>query len=349
MAHPTITPAIDALAGGRDLSSDQAAEVLQAIMAGEAGEVDIAAFLIALRTKGETVDELAGLAQAMRSLAARVQTGRDDLLDTAGTGGGRSTFNVSTTAALIAAGAGCAVAKHGNRSATSRSGSADVLEALGARIDLGPDAVAQCIREGGFGFMFAPTHHQATRFVVPVRKQLAVRTAFNLLGPLTNPAGARRQLIGVADPAFLEVVAGALARLGVDRALVVSSEDGLDEMSIAGRTQVAEVTGQPDGGSPRIDRYAVSPEDLGLRPASLDEVRGGEPPENAQTTRRILGGEPGAPRDLAVLNGGAAIYAAGRVDSLEAGVSAAARAIDDGSALAALDGFVSRTQELAAA
>ena len=188
----------------------------------------------------------------MRELAAHVPTTRGDLLDTAGTGGGRRTFNVSTTAALIAAGAGCAVAKHGNRSATGPSGSADLLEALGARIDLAPEGVARCIEEAGFGFMFAPAHHQATRFVIPVRRELAVRTIFNLLGPLTNPAGATRQLIGVADVRFLDTVAGALARLGVERALVVCGEDGLDEVSIAGPTHVAEVSGEER--SPLHDR-----------------------------------------------------------------------------------------------
>src|SRR5271154_6333608 len=188
MPNAILTRAIDALASRRDLSADETAEVLNQIMNGEVSETQIAGFLIALRTKGETVDELAGLARTMRALAAHVPSERDDLLDTAGTGGGRSSFNVSTTAALIAAGAGCAVAKHGNRSATSRSGSADLLEALDA-----------CIDEAGFGFMFAPAHHQATRFVMPVRRDLAVRTVFNLLGPLTNPAGARRQLIGVSD------------------------------------------------------------------------------------------------------------------------------------------------------
>src|SRR6476619_4003995 len=204
---------------------------MREIMQGEASEIEIAGFLIALRAKGETEEELAGLAETMRELATPVRCDRDDLLDTAGTGGGRTTFNVSTTAALIAAGAGCAVAKHGNRSATSLSGSADLLEALGARIDLDPPSVARCIAEAGFGFMFAPAHHQATRFVVPVRKELAVRTIFNFLGPLTTPAGARRQLIGVADPAYLDTMAGALAQLGAVKALVVSSADGLDEMS----------------------------------------------------------------------------------------------------------------------
>src|ERR671932_1490619 len=207
MPNPVITQALDALASRRDLSAEQTAAVLAEVMAGNASEVETAGVLIALRTKGETVEELVGLATTMRRLAKPVVTGRDDLIDTAGTGGGRPTFNVSTTAALIAAGAGCAVAKHGNRSATGMSGSADVLEALGVRLDLAPDAVARCIADVGFGFMFAPAHHQATRFVVPVSKQLGVRTTLNFLGPLTNPAGASRQVIGVSDPAFLDTMA----------------------------------------------------------------------------------------------------------------------------------------------
>jgi len=342
MGGDVLTRAIDAVAGGRDLSADEAAEVLAVIMAGDATEPQIAGFLVGLRAKGETVDEVAGLARTMRELAAHVETGRDDLLDTAGTGGGTTTFNVSTTAALIAAGAGCAVAKHGNRSATSLSGSADVLEALGARIDLGPEDVAACIREVGFGFMFAPAHHQAMRFVVPVRKALAVRTVFNFLGPLTNPAGATRQLIGVSDPAVLEVVAGALGRLGVDRALVVCGEGGLDEMSTAGRTQVVEVTGGGDGEA-TIERYGVEPADVGLPTGATEALAGGTPAENAQVTRRILAGDAGPPRDVAVLNAGAAIYAGGRAETLEAGVRAAEAAIDDGRAEAALAAFVERT------
>src|SRR6184192_3088197 len=271
MPNAILTRAIDALASRRDLDTDETAEVLAEIMHGEVSETQIAGFLVGLRTKGATVDELTGLARTMRALAAHVPTTREDLLDTAGTGGGRTTFNVSTTAALIAAGAGCAVAKHGNRSATSSSGSADVLEALGARIDLGPRAVAECIRDAGFGFMFAPAHHQATRFVVPVRKELAVRTIFNFLGPLTNPAGARRQRIGVSDPRFLETLAGALARLGVDRALLVSSEDGLDEMSTSAPTNVVEVNRD------EISRYVMTAADAGLPEAGPDAVRGGTP------------------------------------------------------------------------
>jgi len=338
-----LTQAIDAVASGRHLSADEAAEVLEVIMAGDASEVQISGLLIALRTKGETVDELAGLARTMRALSAAVSTSREELVDTAGTGGGRSTFNVSTTAALIAAGAGCAVAKHGNRSATGRSGSADVLEALGIRIDLEPQAVGTCIDELGFGFMFAPRHHQATRFVVPVRKELAVRTIFNFLGPLTNPACARRQLIGVSDPAYVEIMAGALAILGVDRALVVSSHDALDEMSISAPTTVVEVDGAD------LKTYTVRPEDVGLSTiADHDVVAGGSPADNAATARAIFGGETGPRRDIAVLNAGAAIYAAGRADDIAGGVEAAQAAIDDGSVTRTLDDLIARTVALAA-
>jgi len=342
MPNPILTAAIDALASRRDLSAEQTAEVLAEIMHGEVSETQIAGFLIALRTKGETVEELAGLARTMRDLAAHVPSEREDLLDTSGTGGGRSTFNVSTTAALIAAGAGCAVAKHGNRSATSRSGSADLLEALGARIDLGPQGVAACISEAGFGFMFAPTHHQATRFVVPVRRELAVRTIFNLLGPLTNPAGARRQLIGVSDAAFLQTMAGALARLGVDRALLVSSEDGLDEISAGAPTRVVEVNGE------QITSYVLEPSAVGIEPhpvAAGDGLAGGTPEQNAAVTRAILqgpgsDGERPAGEDLAVINAGAAIYAAGATETISDGVQAAREALADGRAAAALERYV---------
>jgi anthranilate phosphoribosyltransferase len=341
LPNPVLTSAIDRLAAREDLTTDRMAAVLAEIMDGNASEVETAAVLIALRTKGETVDELVGLASTMRRFASPVTTGRDDLIDTAGTGGGRQTFNVSTTAALIAAGAGCAVAKHGNRSATGLSGSADVLEALGVRIDLDPAAVARCIEEVGFGFMFAPAHHGATRFVVPVRKELAVRTIFNFLGPLTNPAGATRQVIGVSDPAFLEVIAGALARLGAKKALVVSSADGLDELSTAGVTRVVEV----EGGALRS--YEVTPEDVGLSRCVYEDVAGGPPEANAETTRRIFAGVDGPARDLAVLNAGAAIYAAGRAEGLESGVRAAEEAVDSGAAARALGRLVELTGKLA--
>ena len=340
MPTTVLTEAIDALASGHDLSADQAAATLAEIMAGNATEVQTAAVLIALRTKGETVEEVVGLARTMRRFATPVTPTRTDLIDTAGTGGGRQTFNVSTTAALIAAGAGCAVAKHGNRSATSQSGSADVLEGLGVRIDLSPEAVARCIDNVGFGFMFAPAHHSATRFVVPVRKELAVRTIFNVLGPLTNPAGAQRQVIGVSDPAMLDTVARAAAQLGTVRALVFHGDDGLDELSTLGTTQVFAVR---DGA---VSNYVLAPEDVGLSRARFEDVAGGSPADNAQTARRIFAGEPGPARDLAVLNAGGAILVSGAVETLAEGVRAAEAAIDSGAVSATLERLIAMTQEL---
>ncbi|HEU4977172.1 MAG TPA: anthranilate phosphoribosyltransferase [Baekduia sp.] len=341
MPNDVLTSAIDALASRRDLSLEEAGAVLREIMAGNAEDAQVAAFLIALRTKGETVDEIAGLAGAMRDLATPVPTRRHDLLDTAGTGGGRRTFNVSTTAALVAAGAGCAVAKHGNRSATGLSGSADVLEALGARIDLAPDHVGRCIDEVGFGFMFAPAHHAATRWVIPARKALAVRTIFNFLGPLTNPAGARRQVVGVSDPDYLEVLAGALARLGCDRALVVAGDDGLDEMSISAPTHVVEVNGD------ELRRYQVTPADVGLAVADPSAIAGGRPEENAATTHAVFAGRDGADADLVLINAGAAIYAAGAADDLREAVDAARESIASGAASRTLEEYVRLSGELA--
>ena len=341
MPNPVLTQAIDRLARREDLSAGEAGTVLAEIMHGEVSDVQISAFLIALRTKGETAGELAGLARTMRELATPVVLpgpARDDLLDTAGTGGGRTTFNVSTTAAIVAAGAGCAVAKHGNRSATGLSGSADLLEALGARLDVSAAGVARCIAEAGFGFMFAPAHHSATRFVVPVRRELAVRTIFNFLGPLTNPAGATRQVIGVSDAGMMDTMASALAQLGVTRALVVSSEDGLDELSTSAPTRVVEVNGE------QIDRYSVTPADCGLPEAAPEAVAGGHPADNARVTRAILAGEDGPPRDLTALNAGAAIYAAGRASSIPEGVGLALEAIDSGAAARTLDAYVELSQ-----
>lgn len=331
MPNEILTRAIDAVASGEHLSADHASSVLAEVMEGRVSEVQTGAFLIALRAKGETVPELIGLARTMRALATPVDAGRPDLVDTAGTGGGPSTYNVSTTAALIAAGAGRAVAKHGNRSSTSRSGSADLLEALGVRIDLSPEQVGESIRETGFGFMFAPAHHAAMKHVVPTRKELGVRTIFNFLGPLTNPAGATRQLLGVSDRRFQETIAEALAGLGCERALVVSGEDGLDELTISGSTRVIEVR---DGGT---SEWFIEPGDVGLEPGPLERVRGGEPVENAVTTRAVLGGEPGPARELALLNAGAAIYVGGGSDDLSSGVAAAIEAVDSGAAASVLD------------
>ena len=342
MPNQIVTEAIDAVASGVDLSTEQAQRVLREIMSGEVEEAQTAAFLIALRTKGETVDELVGLARTMRELAEHVDVPGDNLLDTAGTGGGRTpTFNVSTTAALVAAAAGARVAKHGNRSATSLCGSADVLEALGARIDLDPGAVCQCIDEVGFGFMFAPRHHKATRHVVPVRKALGVRTIFNFLGPLTNPAGAAYQLLGVGDPAFVEIIAGALLELGAKRAAVVAGADGMDEVSVVAETHLLEVT--PDG----VTSHTISPERVGLERAAADAVRGGTPAQNAAITRAVLEGEQGPRRALVVLNAGAALFVAARVSGFEEGVRLAEDAIDSGAALDTLERFVRKTKELA--
>jgi anthranilate phosphoribosyltransferase len=337
VSNPILTDAIDRVAGGQDLDAEQAARVLREVMEGNASEAETAAFLIGLRTKGETVQEIAGLAATMRELALPVRA-RGDLVDTAGTGGGRPTFNVSTTAAFIAAGAGCRVAKHGNRSATSQCGSADVLEALGARIDLEPDEVAACIEEVGFGFMFAPKHHSAMRHVVPVRKALGVRTIFNFLGPLTNPAGAKRQVIGVSDPERIETLALALAELGTESALVVSSADGLDELSVSGTTRVVELK------AGRLQVYDVSPEQVGLEPAGDGAVAAGTPDQNARVLRDVLDGQPGTERSLAVFNAGAAIYVGGLADSLAAGVERAQEAIDSGAAIGVLATYVERAR-----
>ncbi len=308
-------------------------------MEGRSGEVQTAAFLIALRAKGETVPELVGLARTMRALAAPVSTSREDLVDTAGTGGGPSTFNVSTSAALVAAGAGCAVAKHGNRSNTSRCGSADLLEALGVDIELSPEQVGRCIDEVGFGFMFAPRHHAAMAHVAPARKALGVRTIFNFLGPLTNPAGAQRQLLGVSDRHYQETIAEALVGLGSERAMVVTAEDGVDELSITARTRVIEVA---DRGT---EEWFVEPGEFGLGEAELEDVAGGTPEENAAATQAVLEGERGPRRDLVLLNAGAAIYVGGLASSLAQGVEKAATAIDDGQAAALLERLIVTSAE----
>jgi anthranilate phosphoribosyltransferase len=339
--NDVVTRAIDAVCAGDHLTADHAAAVLAEVMEGRTSEVQTGAFLIALRAKGETVPELVGLARTMRSLATPVTTSRVDLVDTAGTGGGPSTFNVSTTAALVAAAAGCAVAKHGNRSSTSKCGSADLLEALGVNIELEPDQVGRCIDEVGFGFMFAPRHHKAMAHVIPVRKELGVRTIFNFLGPLTNPAGAQRQLLGVSDRHYQETIAEALVGLGSVRAMVVAAEDGVDEISISARTRVIEVA---DG---RTAEHYVEPGDFGFAEAEAEYVAGGTPDENAAASRAILEGEAGPRRHLVLLNAGAAIYVGGVADSLAEGVGKATAAIDSGEARELLGRLVSTTAALA--
>ena len=337
MPNDVVSRAIDAICAGNHLTADHASAVLSEIMEGRTDPIQTGAFLIALRAKGETVPELVGLARTMRGLAAPVATRRHDLVDTCGTGGGPSTFNVSTTAAFVAAGAGCAIAKHGNRSNTSKSGSADLLEALGVNVEIEPEGVGRCIDEVGFGFMFAPRHHAAMAHVIPARKALGVRTIFNFLGPLTNPAGANRQLLGVADRHYQETIAEALVTLGSVRALVVSAEDGLDELSLSARTRVIEVV---EG---RTAEWFVEPAQFGLAPAKLASVAGGALGENAAVSRSVLAGEPGPHRDLVLLNAAAAIYVGGLAPDLEQGVAKAADAIDSGAAAAVLDRLIAAT------
>ena len=340
MPNDILTRAIDSVCAGTHLTADHASAVLEEVMQGRASEVQTAAFLVGLRAKGETVAELVGLARTMRRLAAEVTSNRDNLVDTAGTGGGPSSFNISTAAALVAAGAGCAVAKHGNRSSTSRSGSADLLEALGVRIDLGPEEVARCIDEIGFGFMFAPRHHAAMKHVMPVRKELAVRTIFNFLGPLTNPAGATRQLLGVSDPRYQETIAEALVGLGAERALVVCAADDLDEISVSEETRVIEVKDD------RTEEWFATPEELGIERVEVGRIAGGTPDENAATVKSVFDGAAGPARDVVLLTAGAAILVGGRADDLASGIHAAREAIDSGAARATLERLIGLTSEL---
>jgi len=323
---------------GRSLSEEEAAAVMEEIMSGEATPAQLAAFLVALRLKGETVEEIAGMARVMRAKALRVPFEGPPLLDTCGTGGDRmGTFNVSTAAAFVAAGAGAIVAKHGNRAMTSHCGSADVLEALGAKIDLPPEGVAHCLREVGIGFMLAPPFHPAMRFAAGPRREIGVRSVFNILGPLTNPAGARAQVLGVADATIGERMIQVLGRLGCRHALVVHGEDGLDEMTLGGPTLVYELK---EGD---IRSYRVTPEEVGLRQASGQAEKGGSPEENATAMRAVFGGEQGALRDIVLLNSAAALVAADKAATLAEGVTLAAQAIDSGAAGKKLDRFIEVT------
>jgi anthranilate phosphoribosyltransferase len=331
-----IREAIAALVDGRSLTEAEAAAVMEEIMSGEATPAQFGAFVTALRLKGETVDEIAGMARVMREKARRVHV-EGVLLDTCGTGGdARGTFNVSTAAAFVAAGAGARVAKHGNRAITSRCGSADVLEALGARIDLSPEQVKACLEETGVGFMFAPSFHPAMKFAAGPRREIGVRTVFNILGPLTNPAGAACQVLGVADPSLAETMALVLARLGSRHALVVHG-DGLDEMSISGPTLVCELV---EG---RVRQYVVTPQEVGLALSDATSVAGGTPEENAAALREVLAGRPGPKRDIVLLNTAAGLVALERAATLAEGVALAAEAIDSGAARERLERFVAAT------
>jgi anthranilate phosphoribosyltransferase len=321
---------ISSLLAGKSLDESETAAAMSEIMEGAATPAQIAGFVVALRAKGETTDEIVGLVKAMRSFAERIDV-PGDLLDTCGTGGDRTgTFNVSTAAAIVCAGAGAKVAKHGNRAASSRCGSADVLEALGVRIDLPPAGVAACIEKAGIGFCFAPVFHPAMRHAGTARRELGVATIFNFLGPLTNPAGARRQALGVADPAMVERMVETLGRLGSERVLAFHGAGGLDELSTAGPSEVVELK---DGD---VSRWTIDPRALGIEPASVDDLAGGDAPQNADIVRRVLEGEPGPRRDVVVLNAAAGLVASGLAGNMEDGLGRARAAIDDGGAAASL-------------
>lgn len=332
--------AIRAVTERQDLGDAEMTAVMRTIMTGEATPAQIAGFLVALRMKGETVTEIAAAARVMRELATRVSVDGEFLVDTCGTGGDASgTFNISTASAFVAAAAGCRVAKHGNRSVSSCSGSADVLEALGVSLDIPAQAVARSIDEVGVGFLFAPRHHGAMRHAVGPRKEMGVRTLFNVLGPLTNPADAPNQVLGVYAAEWLMPLAEVARALGSRHVLVVHADDGLDEISIAGPTQVAELN---DG---EIRRYTVSPEQFGLTAASLEQVRAADVQESVRLLRDALGGQPGPARDIVALNAGAAIYAADRARSLEAGVDSALEVLSSGTALNRIEELARFTQD----
>jgi anthranilate phosphoribosyltransferase len=330
-------------ASGEALTEGEAERALETIMEGTVPPAATASLLTALRVRGESVSEIVGFARAMRRFAARVEA-PEGVVDTCGTGGdAKGTINISTAAAFVARGAGVTIAKHGNRAATSQAGSADVLEALGAEIELASDQVSRCIEESGIGFMFARTHHPAMKFVAPVRAELPFRTIFNLLGPLTNPAGARRQLVGVFGGAYVRPVAEALRDLGAEQALVVHGTDGMDEITVTAETVVAEV-----GESGAIEEYEISPEDFGLGLHDPDGLLGGDAHLNARILRDVLSGaETGAARDVILLNAGAAIYISGEAKTIEEGVRLAGESISSGAALGALEGFVQTTRRIA--
>jgi anthranilate phosphoribosyltransferase len=333
-----IREAISKVVGGADLTEAEAASVMEELMSEEATASQAAALLVALRLKGETADEIAGMVRVMREKALRVEVG-GDVLDVVSTGGGSfDPFNISTAAALVCAGAGVRVAKHGNRGFTSASGAADVLEALGAKLELTPQQVATCIEQTGFGFLFAPSLHPAMRFVGPTRREIGIRTIFNSLGPLTNPAGAQFQLLGVGDAAMAEKVADVLGRLGVGHALVVHSEDGLDEVSLGAPTTVHELTGTAS------KTYTLTPEEAGLARIPLSAVRTGTKEENAGRMRAVLAGKPGPDRDYTLVNAGAALVAANKAASVREGVAIATQAVDSGAAARVLDAYVAATR-----
>ena len=337
-----IREAIESVTGGRSLSMEEAAAVMEEIMEGETTPSQLASFLTGLSMKGESAEEIAGMATVMREKSLRVEVD-GTVVDTCGTGGDRSgTFNISTASAFVAAGAGLKVAKHGNRAASGTCGSADVLEAIGVKIDLGPEGVKRCIEEVGFGFMFAPTFHPAMRHAAPVRREIGIRTVFNVLGPLTNPGVAQRQLLGVPSEPLGEKMAQVLRLMGSEHSLVVHGEDGLDEMTLGARTQVWELQGGD------VNAYTVSPDELGLATVPISALRGGTPEENAHLLRRLMFGEPGPHREIVLLNSAGVLVVGDKAKDLKEGIKLAAEVLDGGEALSKMEGLIELSQELAA-
>ncbi len=331
---------------GKELSTAEANAAMDAIMSGEVTGAQIGALVTGLRMKGETINEIAGFAKAMRDHALRVEIDQSSqpLLDTCGTGGDKTgTFNISTTATFAIAAAGVRIAKHGNRAQSSKSGSADLLEGLGVEIELTPEQVAACVDEVGIGFMYAPAFHPAMRFVGPARKEMAIRTIFNILGPLTNPAGARHQLIGVGHPDIAHKLAEALKQLGSQHAVLVHSDDGIDELGISGTSTVTDY----NAATGEITTYSVTPEQFGLERGTREEILGGDVAQNVAITRAILSGEDGPRRSITLLNAGAGIYAANAASSYAEGIEMAKRALDSGAAMTKLDQLVAVSRRLA--
>ena len=335
-----IRESIDTVVSGQSLSMEDASLVMREIMEGEATPAQLGAFLTALALKGETTQEIAGMAKVMREMALQVKVD-GELIDTVGTGGdGKNTFNISTATAFVAAGAGLKVAKHGNRAASGSCGSADVLEALGVQIELSPEAVAQCVNEVGVGFMFAPAFHPAMRYAGPVRREIGIRTVFNILGPLTNPAGAQTQLLGVAFPELGGIMAEVLGFLGSHHAMIVHGHGGLDEISLSGDTSVWEVRGG------EVEEWTLHVEDTGLPETPIEAIRGGTKEENAATMRRVFQGEQGPVRDMVLLNSAGVLMVGDKAESIRKGVEMSAGIIDSGAALAKLDQMIDVTQRL---
>ena len=337
----TIQEAIARTIEGKNLTALEAERTMEIIMSGESADAQIAGLLVALRTKGESVDEIAGFARAMQKKSIYVMTEEKTLIDVCGTGGdARGTFNVSTTVAFVAAGAGLSVAKHGNRSVSSRCGSADVLEALGVHLDLSADEIGRCIDEIGIGFLYAPSLHPAMKHAVGPRREMGIRTIFNMLGPLTNPARAQVQLLGVYDPSLTERMAEVLRSLGCRSAFVVHGSGGLDELSTLGTNRVSRLA------NGRVESYDLDPASLGLAPAQLSDLEGGDATENAQILRDVLSGQTGPKRDIVLLNAAAILVAAERVEDLQEGLLLAAEVIDSGAAIERLDALIEMTQRL---